>query len=282
MNEPIASNESIEGLFAVKGKCIAITGGAGILGSTMAGALARYGAKICIIDYDRRRSGEVVKQIEADGGSATAVQANVLNKDEVARAFDSTLDALGKIDVLINGAGGNKKEATCTAEIDFFDLPLEAIGDVFNLNCLGTILPSQVFGRHMAGRGEGVIVNISSMSAFRPLTNVAAYSAAKAAVSNFTRWLATYMAQRHCPGIRVNAIAPGFFLTQQNRFLLTDEQTGDLTTRGRQVIGNTPMNRFGDPEELLGTVVWLISDASKFVTGIVVPIDGGFDAYSGV
>jgi len=186
------------------------------------------------------------------------------------------------VDVLVNGAGGNRKEATCVPpESLFFDLPADAVRWVFELNCLGTMLPSQVFGRAMADAGEGVIVNISSMNAFRPLTRIAAYSAAKAAVSNFTQWLATYMAQNHSERIRVNAIAPGFFLTEQNRFLLEDAD-GTPTARGRQIIDHTPMARYGQPDELIGTLVWLISDAARFVTGIVVPVDGGFSAYSGV
>ncbi|MCK4276109.1 MAG: SDR family oxidoreductase, partial [Phycisphaerae bacterium] len=164
----------------------------------------------------------------------------------------------------------------------FFDLDADAIRWVFDLNCLGTILPSQVFGRHMAQRESGVIINISSMNAFRPLTRIAAYSAAKAAVSNFTQWLSTYMCQNHSPAIRVNAIAPGFFLTAQNRFLLTDEATDELTPRGQQILDHTPQGRFGEPDDLLGTLVWLISDAARFVTGVVVPVDGGFSAYSGV
>jgi NAD(P)-dependent dehydrogenase (short-subunit alcohol dehydrogenase family) len=277
----MASNK-IEDLFDVTGKCVVITGGAGVLCSTMARALAARGAKLCLVDYDALRANQVCKEIEDAGGFALPVQANVLEKKAIEEAFTCAVQSLGRIDVLINGAGGNRREATCAPPDTFFDLPADALRWVFDLNCLGTILPSQVFGRHMAQRGEGVIINIASMNAFRPLTNIAAYSAAKAAVVNFTQWLAVYMAQRHGPGIRVNAIAPGFFITQQNRFLLTEEQTGELTTRGQQVIAHTPMGRFGLPEDLVGTVVWLISEASRFVTGVVVPVDGGFSAYSGV
>ena len=174
------------------------------------------------------------------------------------------------------------KEASTSPQMSFFDMPADAIRFVFDLNFIGTLLPSQVFGKSMADRGSGIILNISSMNAFRPLTNIAAYSAAKAAISNFTQWLATYLAQRHSPKIRVNAIAPGFFLTEQNRFLLTDEKTGELTSRGKTILDHTPMRRFGEPDDLLGTTVWLISDAARFVTGIVVPVDGGFSAFSGV
>jgi len=189
---------------------------------------------------------------------------------------------MGRIDVLINGAGGNKKEATCSEPTTFFELPEDALRAVLDLNCIGTMVPSQVFGEQMAKQGCGNIINIASMNAFTPLTNIAAYSAAKAAVANFTKWLATYMAQRHSTDIRVNAIAPGFFLTKQNEFLLKDEKTGRLNKRGQQIIDHTPMGRFGAPGDLVGTIVWLMSEASKFVTGTTIPIDGGFNAFSGV
>jgi len=270
-------------LFDVTGKCVAVTGGAGVLCGAMAEALAAAGAKVAVIDYNFPAAEALCAKIAGAGGSAVAVEANVLDADAVAAALERTLEALGRVDVLINGAGGNKKEATCVPpESLFFDLPAEAVRWVFDLNCLGTILPSQAFGRHMAERGDGVIINVSSMNAFRPLTRIAAYSAAKAAVSNFTQWLATYMCQNHSVDIRVNALAPGFFLTEQNRFLLVDEATGQPTARGQQIIDHTPMGRYGKPEELVGTLLWLISDAARFVTGIVVPVDGGFSAYSGV
>lgn len=270
-----------DNLFGIEGKRIAITGGAGVLGREMAIAMAQRGARVCVIDYDAIRAAEVCKEIEATGGFAIPVQANVLKRDQLQDAFTCVVQSLGGLDVLINGAGGNRKEATVSAETSFFDLPPEAMQWVMDLNCMGTILPSQVFGRQMAQQKRGVIVNIASMNAFRPLTNIAAYSAAKAAVANFTQWLAVHMAMRHSAEIRVNAIAPGFFITQQNRFLLT-QADGSLTPRGQQVLGHTPMNRFGDPADLIGTLLWLISDASKFVTGVVVPVDGGFNAYSGV
>ncbi len=269
-------------LFNIEGKGVVVTGGAGVLCGMMAKELAARGAKVCVADYDEMRAHELCKEIEADGGFALPVRINVLERKTVQEAFVCARDCLGQIDILINGAGGNKKEATCAAPTTFFDLPEDALRMVFDLNCLGTMIPSQIFGKHMADVGSGTIINISSMNAFRPLTNIAAYSGAKAAVSNFTQWLSTYMAQRHSPNIRVNAIAPGFFLTEQNRFLLTDEKTGDLTPRGNTIISHTPMARFGDPEDLLGTLIWLVSDAAKFVTGIVVPVDGGFSAFSGV
>jgi NAD(P)-dependent dehydrogenase (short-subunit alcohol dehydrogenase family) len=271
-----------DNLFSIQGKCIVVTGGAGVLCGAMAKGLAKLGAKVAVVDYDALRANQVCKEIEDAGGFAIPIQCNVLDRKEIEQAFACAVQSLGHIDVLINGAGGNKKEATCAPPTTFFDLPADAVRWVFDLNCLGTILPSQVFGQHMAQRGEGTIINISSMNAFRPLTNIPAYSGAKAAVSNFTQWLATYMAQRHNPNIRVNAIAPGFFITQQNRFLLTDQATGELTARGKQVIAHTPMNRFGTPEDLLGATVFLISEAAKFITGVVVPVDGGFSAFSGV
>ncbi len=273
---------SDDSLFDVGGKCVAITGGAGVLCGAMARALARRGAAVAVLDISDDAAGALCGEIESAGGRAVAVHCNVLETDAVAGACAETIEKLGRVDVLINGAGGNKKEATCVPpESLFFDLPAEAVRWVFELNCLGTILPSQAFGRHMAERGQGVIVNVSSMNAFRPLTRIAAYSAAKAAVSNFTQWLAVYMCQNHSKDIRVNAIAPGFFLTEQNRFLLTNED-GSPTARGRQIIDHTPMGRYGQPEELIGTLLWLISDAGRFVNGIVVPVDGGFSAYSGV
>ena len=269
-------------LFDVSKKNVVITGGAGILGSAMARDLARLGAKVCVADYDDLRAYEVCKEIEAEGGFALPVKIDVLKRKTVLEAVICATESLGYVDVLINAAGGNKKEATSVPPRTFFELPEEAIRTVFDLNRMGTIIPSQIVGKHMAERGEGTIINISSMCAYRPLTNVAAYSAAKAAIANFTAWLSTYMAQRHSPKIRVNGIAPGFFLTEQNRFLLTDEQSGALTARGKTIIDHTPMGRFGEPDELIGTLIWLLSDAARFVTGVVVPVDGGFSAFGGV
>lgn len=269
-------------LFSVKGKGIVITGGAGILCSALAEYLAEAGAKVCIADYDEFRANEVAKKIENKGGFALPLRINVLDKAEIQSAFSCAISSMGRIDVLINGAGGNKKEATTSVELPFFDLPSEALRSVFDLNFLGTFLPCQVFGKYFAQQKEGIILNVSSMSAYHPLTKICGYSAAKAAVSNFTEWLAVHLCQNYSKDIRVNAIAPGFFLTDQNRFLLTDEKTGALTARGQTIIDHTPMGRFGQAEELCGTVRWLLSDASKFVTGTVIPIDGGFNAFSGV
>ena len=269
-------------LFDVKDKVIAITGGGGVLCGTMAGALAKAGARIAVLDLIEAAAKKVADRIKSDGGTAVAVKCDVLDKESLEAARKKINAELGPIDILINGAGGNKKEATTSPDLSFFDLPSEAIRFVFDLNFLGTLLPSQVFGKQMAESGGGIILNISSMCAFCPLTKIPGYSAAKAAVSNFTQWLAVHVCQNYSKDIRVNAIAPGFFLTEQNRFLLTDEKTGELTARGKTIIDHTPMGRFGRPEELVGTVMWLLSDAAKFVTGVVVPVDGGFSAFSGV
>jgi NAD(P)-dependent dehydrogenase (short-subunit alcohol dehydrogenase family) len=269
-------------MFSVQDKCVVITGGAGILCGAIAEDLAAAGAKVCIADYDEKRAKELADKLESQGYFALPLRINVLDKKEVQEAFSCAKETMGRIDVLINGAGGNKKEATTSEQLPFFDLPEGALRSVFELNFLGTFLPCQVFGRYFAQEKKGIILNISSMSAFSPLTKVVGYSAAKAAVSNFTEWLAVHMCQNYSSDIRVNAIAPGFFLTEQNRYLLTDEKTGALTPRGQTILAHTPMGRFGSPEDLCGTVRWLISDASRFVTGVVVPIDGGFNAFSGV
>ncbi len=272
----------MDSLFSVKDKNIVITGGAGVLGTSLAQALAAAGARVCISDMDAQGAEALCQKIKDAGGFAVPIKTDVLDKESVQQAATGAMESLGGIDILINAAGGNKKEATTGPDMSFFDMPADALRWVFNLNLMGTILPSQVFGRTMADQGHGNILNVSSMSAFSALTKVGAYSAAKAAVSNFTQWLSVHMCQNYSTQIRVNAIAPGFFLTQQNQFLLTDEATGELTPRGKTIIDHTPMGRFGEAEELVGTVIWLLSDASKFVTGIVVPIDGGFNAFSGV
>jgi len=268
--------------FDIKGKIIAITGAGGVLCGTMAKALAKAGAKIAVLDLVESAAQKVADEIKAGKGLAIAVKCDVLDKKSLQSAKEKINAEFGKIDVLINGAGGNKKEATTSPDLSFFDLPSDAIRFVFDLNFLGTLLPTQVFSKDMIENGNGVILNISSMNAFRPLTRIPAYSAAKAAVSNFTQWLAVHICQNYSKDIRVNAIAPGFFLTEQNRFLLTDQKTGELTQRGKTIIDHTPMGRFGQPDDLIGTVLWLLSDAAKFVTGVVIPVDGGFSAFSGV
>jgi NAD(P)-dependent dehydrogenase (short-subunit alcohol dehydrogenase family) len=274
--------EQLTRAYDFTGQTVAITGGTGILGGEMACALACLGANVALLDRNVARAPSLLERMGPHASRAAVLETDVLDPASLARAADTILQRFGKIDALINGAGGNHPKATTGAEAKFFDLPADALRWVFDLNLTGTILPSQVFGRAMAGAGEGTILNISSMNAFRPLTRIAAYSAAKAGVSNFTQWLAVHMAQEYSPRIRVNAIAPGFFLTDQNRFLLTDEKTGELTARGRAIIGHTPMGRFGQPDDLLGAVVWLLSPAAAFVTGVIIPIDGGFSAFSGV
>jgi len=269
-------------LFDVKGKVVAITGGGGVLCGGIAEYLAACGTKVAVMDLKLDAAEEVVRRIVAAGGIATATNANVLQRDSLEAAHKQCVETLGSVDVLINGAGGNHPAATTGPDKKFFDLPIDAFQKVMDLNIIGTILPSMVFGRAMAERGEGVIVNIASMNAFKPLTRIPAYSAAKSGVKNFTEWLAVHMAQEYSPKIRVNGVAPGFFLTHQNRFLLMDQATGNLTQRGQQIIAHTPMNRFGDPQDLYGTIIWLISPASQFVTGITVPVDGGYSAFGGV
>jgi NAD(P)-dependent dehydrogenase (short-subunit alcohol dehydrogenase family) len=269
-------------IFRLSGQVAVVTGGGGVLCGAMSRALAQAGARVAVLDLSFEGAQHVVRQIRDGGGDAMAIPCDVLEKESIEHAASKLLEAYGRVDILINGAGGNKKGATTAPEMPFFDLPADALRWVVDLNFAGTLLPCQVFGRLMAEQGEGVILNVSSMSALRPLTRVPAYSAAKGAVSNLTQWLAVHMAQEYSPRIRVNAIAPGFFLTEQNRFLLTDEETGELTDRGRTIIDHTPMGRFGLPDDLLGTVFWLLSSASAFVTGIVVPVDGGFSAYGGV
>lgn len=276
------ANDYVAKMFDVSGKVAAITGGGGILCSGMAEALGAAGVKVAVLDLREDAAEVVAKKIRGQGGQAVAVAVDVLKRDSIEDAYKKVVDKLGPVDVLINGAGGNKREATTSPDLSFFDLPEQAVRWVFDLNCLGTIMPSQIFCRAMAERGVGNVINISSMSAFHPLTKVLAYSGAKAAISNFTEWLAIHMAQNYSPKIRVNAIAPGFFLTEQNRFLLTDEKTGAMTPRGKSIINSTPMARYGDPSELLGALVWLISDASSFVTGTVVAVDGGFNCFCGV
>ncbi len=268
--------------FKVNGLSIVITGGAGVLCSQMVKRFVELGAHVAVLDLDFQSAKGLVDDVEGNSGTAIAIQVDVLDKKSIQTAAKQVINTYRRIDVLINGAGGNNSKATTGENNSFFDLPVDAIRFVTDLNLLGTILPTQVFGKHIAERGEGVILNVSSMNALRPLTRIPAYSAAKAAVSNFTQWLAVHMAQEYSPNIRVNAIAPGFLLTDQNRFLLTDETSGELTARGKSILDHTPMNRFGDPEDLLGVVQWLISPASKFVTGTVIPIDGGFSAFSGV
>ncbi|TMM55779.1 SDR family oxidoreductase [Maribacter algarum] len=273
-------------------KVVVLTGAGGVLCSTLAQALAKEGHKIAVLDLNIEAANMVVDSINSYEGEAIGVKANVLKKESLDLAKKEVNRQLGPCDILINGAGGNHPLGTTsnpylkeedlknTAEgfKTFFDLDADGIQFTFNLNFIGTLLPTQVFARDMVGREGCSILNISSMNAFTPLTKIPAYSGAKAAVSNFTQWLAVHFSK---VGIRVNALAPGFFLTDQNRALLTDKD-GSLTSRGNTIIGQTPMGRFGEPEDLIGTTLWLCSEGASFVTGVVVPVDGGFSAFSGV
>ena len=273
---------ALETLFGIKNQVAVVTGAGGILCSEMAKALSECGAKVAILDLRPDAAEKCAAAIRTGGGEVMAVECNVLDRASVEKACDKIIAQWGRVDILINGAGGNKKEATTSPDLTFFDLPADALRFVFDLNLIGTLLPSQIFGRQMAKQKAGCILNVSSMNAFRPLTKIPGYSAAKAGVSNFTQWLAVHLAQNYSTNIRVNAIAPGFFLTDQNRFLLTDEKTGELTDRGKTIIAHTPLGRFGQPGDLISTLVWLVGPGAKFMTGVVVPVDGGFSAFSGV
>lgn len=272
-------------------KIAVITGGGGVLCQEMAYALADKGAKIAILDLREENAKAVAEKIAQRGGTAMGIAANVLDINSLKKAHEEILATFGPCDILINGAGGNHPKGTTSKNFlleedlslgdevkTFFDLDPEGIKFVFDLNFIGTLLPTQVFAKDMIGKEGSSILNISSMNAFRPLTKIPAYSGAKAAISNFTQWLAVHFSK---VGIRVNAMAPGFFLTDQNRTLLTTSD-GSLTERGNTIISHTPMGRFGTPEDLIGTLLWLCGDGSKFVTGVVIPIDGGFSAFSGV
>jgi NAD(P)-dependent dehydrogenase (short-subunit alcohol dehydrogenase family) len=268
-------------MYDFKGRTIVITGATGVLCGAMARALVGCGANVVILARSPEKGVAALDGISGPG-SAMSVLGDALKKETLQEVARVTLNNFGRIDGLINGAGGNTPQATTRQDLSFFDLPEDALRYVFDLNMLGTILPCQVFGRQMAEQGEGVILNVSSMSAIRPLTRVVGYSAAKAGIDNFTQWLAVHMAQNYSPRIRVNAVAPGFFVTKQNRRLLIDEKTGEPTERGRSIIAHTPMGRFGEPDDLIGATLWLLSPASAFVTGVVVPVDGGFSAFGGV
>jgi NAD(P)-dependent dehydrogenase (short-subunit alcohol dehydrogenase family) len=275
----------LEQLFDLSGRVAVVTGATGVLGGAMARGLAGAGARVGVLGRRKERTEEVAQGISNSGGEATALPADVLDREQLEVARDAVLGRWGRLDILVNAAGGNVPAATTGDDAKIFDLPREALQEVLNLNFLGTVLPCQVFGEAMT-RGdrpeaEGVIVNVSSMAANRPLSKVVGYSAAKSAVQNFTQWLAVDLARKHGAGLRVNAIAPGFFLGEQNRAMLVRED-GRLTERGRTIIEQTPAGRFGEPEELVGTLIWLCSPAAKFVTGIVVPVDGGFGAFGGV
>jgi NAD(P)-dependent dehydrogenase (short-subunit alcohol dehydrogenase family) len=269
-------------LFDIRGQTAVVTGGSGVLGRALALALGAAGAQVAVLARRAEACEAVAGEIRVAGGVAMGVVGDVTDRASIAGAAALVTDRLGPPDILVNAAGGNDPLATTNAERSFFDLEPAALDAVVRLNLAGTIAACQIFGRGMADRGSGCIVNIASLSALRPLTRIPAYSAAKAAVANFTQWLAVHMAQEYSPRIRVNALAPGFFLTEQNRYLLTDVATDGWTPRGQAIISHTPAGRFGEPHDLTGTLLWLVSPASQFVTGVVVPVDGGFSAYSGV
>jgi len=271
-------------LFSLAGKNAVVLGGAGVLGSAIARGLSESGAAVAVASLSDSRARALASSLAGGGAKAIGYQADATDDVSLRNLARQIEQDFGMVDVLVNAVGGNRQDATCSETTSFFELAPDALRSVVDLNLFGgAILPAQVFGRAMAANpAGGSIINISSMCAFRPLTRIAGYSAAKAAVSNFTQWLAVYLAQSGYPNVRVNAIAPGFFLTEQNRFLLIEKESGALTERGQAILKHTPMGRFGNPKDLIGTVVWLASDASKFVTGIVVPIDGGFSAYAGV
>ncbi len=276
------STIDIAKLYDFTGKTFAVTGGAGALGSDVVIALAARGANVMILNRTLTKIAAIKERAGAYADQIDACQVDVLSRDSLLQAGETIKARFGGLYGLINAAGGNSPQATVSPSMSFFDIPEEGLRLVLDLNLLGTILPCQILAKQLVEQGEGVILNYSSMNAYRPLTNIAAYSASKAAITNFTAWLAVYLAQNFSSKLRVNAIAPGFFLSEQNRFLLTDKDTGELTARGHRIIDHTPLGRFGVPEDLLGTVLWLLSPASAFVTGITVPVDGGFSAYSGV
>jgi len=275
----------------LNGKVCVITGGAGVLGSAMVKAIASVGSKIAIVDINKEIAEKVAAKIAAESGSdVIGVEANVLDKASLEAAKKEINDKLGEINILINGAGGNSPQATTKVEqiLDenlehledtFYGLEMEGFDKVFALNFKGTLLPTMVFTRDMLKWKKGVVLNISSMNSYKPLTKIPAYSAAKASINNFTEWLSVHLAK---VGIRVNAIAPGFFITHQNRFLVMDEKTGNYSPRGQKIVDHTPMGKFGDPEDLQGATLFLISDISNFITGIVIPVDGGYSAFGGV
>ena len=275
--------------FSLEGKVAVVTGGTGVLGGAMARGLAAAGGRVAVLGRRAQKASEIADEINAAGHEAIPLPADVLDEQSLHAARQTLLDRWGRVDILINCAGGNRPDATVFGDLTFFNVPREALEGVVGLNFIGTVLSIQIFGEPMAQQGSGSIINISSMAAQKVLTRVMGYSAAKAAVDNLTRWLAVDLAEKHGPGLRVNAIAPGFFIGDQNRaFLLNVDAPADeqgslpLTARGQQIVDHTPLARFGEPDELVGAALWLASDASRFVTGIVVPVDGGFSASSGI
>ena len=269
--------------FDFTGKIAVVTGASGVLCGPMAQSLGQQGASVVVMGRSKMEEAEkVVHEIKSKGGRALALQANVIDKESLVEAAEIIHEKFGLVDILINGAGGVRKDASTSKELSFFDLPEPALRWVFDLNMLGTLLPCQIFGKDMVEKGTGSIVNIISMSAYKPVTGGIAYSAAKAGAFNFTQWLAVHMAKEYSPKIRVNGIAPGIFLARQNRYLLIDEKTGNLTERGEKFIEHTPMGRFGEAQELVGATLLLLSDLGSYMTGIIVNVDGGQSAFGGI
>jgi NAD(P)-dependent dehydrogenase (short-subunit alcohol dehydrogenase family) len=275
------ANEFLSTLFDLTGQTAVITGGTGVLGSAMAKGLASAGAKVAIMGRRAALIESVCAEITAAGGEALALPADVLNAEQLQSARERIMTTWGRVDILVNAAGGNVPGATVAPDQSFFNVPLDAMQQVTDLNWVGTLLPTQVFGEVMSTQRRGCIINISSMAAMRAITRVVGYAAAKAAVDNFTKWLAVELAQKYGDGLRVNAIAPGFFIGDQNRRLLLNEDNS-LTARGQTIINNTPARRFGEPDELISTLIWLCGPGARFITGVIIPVDGGFSSFSGV
>lgn len=276
------NRDDLIALYDFTGRTFAVTGGCGALGGDVVIALAGCGANVMILDRNLAGMEAIKERLGARAGQIDGYKVDVMNRDSLTAAGEAIKERFGALYGLVNAAGGNSPKATVSPAMSFFDIPEEGMRFVLDLNLLGTMMPCQILAKQMVETGEGVILNYSSMNAFRPLTNIAAYSASKAGITNFTAWLAVHLAQNYSGKIRVNAIAPGFFISEQNRFLMVDQESGGWTPRGQKVIDHTPMGRFGNPEDLLGCVLWLLSPAASFVTGITVPVDGGFSAYAGV
>ena len=272
----------IDKLFDLKNKIVVISGGNGFIGSEISCSLAEVGCKLAIFYNSTKPKATLIERLEKSNSEFQFYKCNVTNPNEIKDCKNLIINKFGGVDVLINCAGGNHPDSTTSNEKSFFDIPSKAFNWVLELNMMGTILPCQIFGEIFAQNKSGSILNISSMAAIRPLTKIPAYSSSKAAINNFTKWLSVHMAKEYSENIRVNAIAPGFFLGKQNRFLLIDENSGEYTERGKSIIDSTPLNKFGEPKELISTVIWLLSNSSNFVTGVVVPVDGGFNAFGGV
>ena len=269
-------------LFDIKNKVVVVTGASGFIGSEISCSLAEVGCKVTLLFNNNSPSEEIITRLSKSNSDFEIFKCDVTNDEDIISCKDKILNKFGTIDALINCAGGNHPDATTGSENSFFNIPADAFEWVIKLNLMGSIRPCQIFGKEFAKNKKGNILNISSMAAIRPLTKIPAYSSSKAAINSFTKWLSVHMAKEYSKDIRVNAIAPGFFLSKQNKFLLINEKTGKYTERGNSIIENTPMKKFGNPKELVSTVIWLLSDHSNFITGVIVPVDGGFDAFGGV